>query len=261
MLKEFYTAALGMVNQQTRLEVAANNMANAGTSGFKREEVFVRNLMDARAHFYNVKGDVEQNDPPVGSYTDYERGAIQETGNQLDVALNSKEGFFILRDEEGKEFYSRSGRFKVDAEGNLRSWDNKFVVGDTGVVNLAGPKFMKPEQIDEDRFFDVRITDQGEIFANDIFVGNLMIAVPEDPQTLQRVSNASFIATNLTNTKFLSRDQISMKQGFLENSNVDVVSEMVEMIELQKNFESGQKVIHTNDSTLDRAIALGRYYG
>ena len=94
MLKEFYTAAMGMLTQQTRLEVASNNMANASTSGFRRQEVFVRNLIDARANFYNVKGDAEQNDVPIGSYTDFELGALQETTNPLDIAILDKGNFF-----------------------------------------------------------------------------------------------------------------------------------------------------------------------
>ena len=261
MLKEFYTAAIGMVNQQTRLEVAANNMANAQTSGFKREEVFVRNLLDARAHFYNVKGDVEQNDPPVGSFTDYERGALQETGNQLDVAIQNKEGFFVLRDNEGKEFFSRSGRFRIDSAGYIKAMDGKYLIGDSGPINVSSENFTRAQENGEERFVDLRINDQGEIFANDYVVGNIMIAVPEDHQTLQRVSKSSFIATNLTNMNFIQPQEKYLKQGFLEASNVDIVSEMVEMIELQKNFESGQKVVHTNDSTLDKSIAMGRYYG
>ena len=107
MLKELFTASLGMMNSQTRLEVSANNLANASTTGFKRAEVFERNLLDARANLYNVKGDIEQNDPPIGSYYDFSNGAMEQTSNPLDIAIEGK-GFFVVQDLEGKEFLTRS---------------------------------------------------------------------------------------------------------------------------------------------------------
>ena len=110
MLKEFYTAAAGMMTQQTRLEVSANNMANASTAGFRRQEVFVRNLIDARSNFYNVKGDLEQNDIPIGSYTDFELGAVQQTDNPMDVAMLDKSNFFVLRNGHTKQLVCRKVR-------------------------------------------------------------------------------------------------------------------------------------------------------
>jgi flagellar basal body rod protein FlgG len=258
MLKELYTAALGMVNQQTRLEVSANNMANASTTGFRRQSVFERNLIDARANFYNVKGDAEQNDPPVGSYTDFERGGMQQTNNPLDIAIDSKEGFFVLQDEGGKRYLSRSGRFKLESDGSIRAMDGKFLMSTGGPIYLNAERFQNGNEGDT-RFIDLNITDQGELFSGNIPLGSLLIAKPGDPQTLQRISGAEFIATNITEMQFMDQEQIAVKQGFIENSNVNIVAEMVEMIELQKNFEAGQKVVTTNDSTLDNAIRIGRY--
>jgi flagellar basal-body rod protein FlgF/flagellar basal-body rod protein FlgG len=259
MLKEFYTAALGMVNQQTRLEVTANNMANASTTGFRRQSVFERNLIDARANFYNVKGDAEQNDPPVGSYTDFERGGMQQTNNPLDIAINSKEGFFVLQDEDGKRYLSRAGRFKLESDGSIRAMDGKFLMSNGGPIYLNAERFQNGQDVNDTRFIDLTVTDQGELFSGNIPLGSLLIAVPGDPQTLQRISGSEFIATNITELQYMDQDKIALKQGFIENSNVNIIAEMVEMIELQKHFEAGQKVVTTNDSTLDQAIRIGRY--
>jgi flagellar basal-body rod protein FlgG len=259
MLKEFYTAAMGMMTQQTRLEVASNNMANAATSGFRRQEVFVRNLIDARANFYNVKGDAEQNDVPVGSYSDFELGAMQQTDNPLDIAILDKGNFFMLQDEEGKQFLSRSGRFMIDKEGTIRAMDGKYLLGQNGKINLSSEQFAKTQQFDDNKDVNLRVTENGEIFVNDFPVDSLLIANPDDPQTLQRVSGSSFIPTNITELRYLEPTEINVQQGFIEASNVNVVNEMVEMIELQRHFEAGQKVVTTNDSTLDSAIRLGRF--
>ncbi len=112
MLKEFFTAALGMQNQQTRLEVIANNLANANTNGYKSENVFERNLIDARENFYNVSGNVEQNDPPIGSYYDLSAGSYTKTDNTLDIAIDGK-GYFVVEDSEGKQFLTRNGSFST----------------------------------------------------------------------------------------------------------------------------------------------------
>ena len=86
MLKELYTAAMGMLPQQTRLEVLSNNIANAGTAGFKRESVFERNLIDSKANLYNVAGDAEEDDAPVGSAIDFRPGSFRQTENPFDIA-------------------------------------------------------------------------------------------------------------------------------------------------------------------------------
>ncbi len=90
MLKERYTAALGMVPQQTRLEVISNNIANANTVGFKRESAFERSLISAQANLNNVKGDVESDDTPTDTFTDFGQGSAERTGNQFDFAIVNK---------------------------------------------------------------------------------------------------------------------------------------------------------------------------
>jgi len=259
MLKELYTAAMGMMPQQTRLEVAANNMANANSTGFKRQAVFERNLIDARANFYNVKGDAEQNDPPIGSFTDYNQGSMQITDNPLDIAIDN-EGFFVVQDEEGKQFLTRNGSFKLSTDGNIVSMDGKLLLGQNGVLNLYNEFFNQSEKLDNKKLLDIEVTENGEVFANKLSVGTLMIALPGDPQTLQRVSGTDFIQTNITNSTFLVQEDIRVKQGYLENSNVDIVSEMIQMIELQRMFEAGSKVIKTNEGTLSDSIRMGRYF-
>lgn len=259
MLKEFFTAALGMQNQQTRLEVIANNIANANTTGFKRANVFERNLIDARANFYNVKGDVEQNDPPIGSYYDFSNGAFQKTDNPMDLAIDG-EGFFLVEDSEGKQFLTRNGEFRLSEDGTFVRNDGKVLIGEEGPIRISSEFFSNPEITQDGRAINLRIAQTGEVFLNDVQIGKIVLVVPEEMNELQRISNGEFIVTGISDVKYLDLDKVKVRQGWLENSNVDVVSEMVQMIELQRMFEAGSKVIQTNDSTLDRSIALGRYY-
>ncbi|MBM2813709.1 MAG: flagellar basal body rod protein [Ignavibacteria bacterium] len=259
MLKEFFTAALGMLPQQTRLEVIANNMANANTAGFKRESVFERNLIDARANFYNVKGDVESDDPPIGSYIDFENGAFQQTDNPLDLAIDGK-GFFVLQDEQGSEYYTRSGHFRLSTDGTVTAMDGKMLMTDEGPLSIQKDLFKDPEITKDSKSQSIKIAENGEVFLDNTHIGTVLVANIEDMKSLDRISNQNFIPTEGTDVSYMPAEEIRMKQGWLEGSNVDIIREMVSMIELQRVFEAGSKVIHTNDSTLDSSIKLGRYY-
>jgi flagellar basal-body rod protein FlgG len=258
MLKEFFTAALGMLNQQTRLEVTANNMANANTAGFKRQGVFERNLIDARANFYNVKGDAEQNDPPIGSYTVFEAGNYQQTDNPLDLAIQG-EGFFVLKDLEGKDYLTRAGNFTINTEGEIIAKDGKKLQGYGGDLVIPKEFLVSKEGTTDFKSVEIKITENGHVFANNKDIGTIIIAKPQDNNTIQRISNQHFIAKWMADVEPVDPDKVVIKQGWIEGSNVNVVKEMVELIELQRMFEAGSKVIATNDSTLDKSIALGRY--
>ncbi len=259
MLREIYTAALGMQNQLTKLEVTSNNMANANTSGYKRAVAFERNLIDARANFYNTPGDVEQNDPPIGSFYDFSQGDLQKTGNPLDLAIDEK-GFFVLQDEEGKEFLTRSGSFSLAKDGSLIARDGKKLMGEGGPLKVDGEFFADSLETADKKAVDVRVAQSGEVFVNDFEIGKLLIADADDYQTLQRISDAQFVPTYNAVINHLEPNEVSVRQGWLEGSNINIVSEMVEMIELQRAFEAGSKVVQTNDGTLENSIALGRYY-
>jgi len=258
MLKELYLAGLAMQNQQTRLETVANNLANASTVGYKRASVFERNIQDARANFYNVPGDVEQNDPPIGSYYDFSFGAFEKTDNPLDLAIDGK-GFFLLKDSEGKDFLTRAGNFRLNEEGTIVAMDGKFLMSNEGPINLSKDYLRNKGITNDNKELNIRIDDEGYIYVNELQLAKIKLVDVQDLNSLQRISNQQFI---LTENAYLDNlnNNIKIKQGWLENSNVNLISEMVNMIELQRIYEAGSKVIQTNDGTLDKSIALGRFY-
>jgi flagellar basal-body rod protein FlgF len=258
MIKELYTAAMGMMSQQTRLEVISNNIANAQTVGFKRDSVFERNLIDSKANLYNIVGSAEQNDPPIGSYIDFNKGSYDQTGNDFDIAIDG-DGFFLLNDEQGKEFLTRAGNFKINQEGDVISANGKYLMANGGRINVFGT--MQGDTFNSDtRKAEVRIDNSGEIFINNVSQGNLDIVDTNSYAVLEKVSSSDFILTEDNQYQKLTNDRISIRQGWLENSNVNVIDEMVEMINLQRQFEAGSKVITTNENTLEQSIGLGKYY-
>jgi len=271
MLKELYTAALGMETQQRRLEVLANNMANANTSGFKKESVFEKSLIDANVNLQNIPGSAEQDDSPTGSnvngsnlnystYVNYTKGAFQETGNPLDLAIENENGFFVLQDEDGNQYYTKSGSFKLSNDGTISAMDGKLLLGAEGLLNLSNDSSKDPSSMSDSKAMNLKINANGEIFSNEKLKGNIQIINIDNPETLKKVSNSEFIATDVTISDALPQEEVFVRQGWLENSNVNIIQEMIEMIELQRQFDAGSKVIHANNETLDKTISVGRYY-
>lgn len=260
MLKELYTAAMGMLPQQTRLEVIANNMANASASGFKRGSVFERNLIDARANFYNVQGDAEQNDPPVGMYIDFAQGSFQKTDNPLDIAIDSDNGFFLVQDEELNKTLTRAGNFKLSENGYIVTPDGKKLLGNDLLPIKVTDDYQNNRLTSQNAdAINLTINNNGEILVNEKLAGNIQIVDVKNLDSLQQISSNDFVIRTDTELDYRTPENTSVKQGWLEGSNVNIVSEMVQMIELQRLFELGSKVIQTNDGTLDQSIKIGRY--
>ena len=248
-----------MMPQQTRLEVVANNLSNANTIGFKRESVFERNLIDARANFYNVPGDVEQDDPPYGAYTNFDAGNFQKTDNPLDIAIENSNSFFVVQDETGAEYLTKAGHFTLDSDGTIATTDGNILMGQNGPINISNEFNVDPNEVTDTQAVKITINENGEVFANEQLVGNLRLVEIQNLDSLQRISNSNFVITDDTELNYLSTEEIKVRQGWVEGSNVDIVKEMVEMIELQRMYELGSKVIQTNNTTLDNSIRLGRF--
>jgi len=258
MIKELHTAALGMMNAQTRLEVTANNIANANTTAFKRAGVFERNLVDAKASLFNVPMQIEQSDPPIGSYLDWSAGAYTQTGNTLDVALEGP-GFFVCRNASGEQTLTRAGNFRLNSDGFIVTVDGKFVLGvDEDAILIPDYATINDDINHHDKkSVEIIIAKSGEIYANDVPIGRFLVVDCEDYSQLTRINKQDFIPSAQVHP--VIDDMLTVKQFWLETSNVNIIDEMVTMIELQRAFETGSKIIQTNDTTLERSIQTARY--
>ena len=129
-------------------------------------------------------------------------------------------------------------------------------MGESGPISVLPSQ--STESLNNEKAITLRVADSGEVFANEQPVGKIQLFSIENPQTLERHTGAQFAASEETNVSPVAAADITVKQGYVENSNVNIISEMVEMIQLQRLFEVGQKVISTNDGTLDRSIDIGK---
>ncbi len=234
MLKGLYLSKAGMLPQKQQLEVAANNLANINTIGYKKEDIFFRHLVNA----------VNASDPAQGEQKiDFSEGALRHTGNPLDAAIVG-DGFFVVQTDQG-EAYTRNGSFSLDGEGRLVTQSGDPVLSDSGELQIQGKS--------------VKINEKGELLVDGQSVGRLRIVTFDDPQRLLRIGK-NYFSQGDTVPSDVPEDDVDIRGGFLEGSNVNGIQEMISLIDLNRNYELGQKSIQSQDRTLDKLInEAGRF--
>ncbi len=248
-----------MIAQQLRLEVFSNNLSNSNTIGYKKDNLFLKDLIEAKLNLLNQSGTVEKKDLPIAKYTDFSPGTFVQTNNPLDLAIENPNSFFILEDENGEQFLTRAGNFTLNRDGSITAMDGKFLMGDTGRINFLREFISDNSVIQQSISSKIKITERGEVYFNEALIGRIQLVEVSNPETLEKVSKTYFKPTTETMQRIVPVEETTLRQGWIENSNVDVVTEMVNLIDLQRLFELGAKVIQTNDLTLEQSIRLSRF--
>lgn len=260
MVKGLYTAYTGMINEQKRLDVLTNNLANADTNGYKKEGTTSQTFADTLAikirdssDYYLSKGlgDVSLGVHLGETYTDYGQGNFKVTDNKYDVALAGN-GFFAVsytnKQGETTAKYTRDGAFTVNREGYLVTKDGDFVLNQNGAMN-QDPSQANYIRLDPN--MDFEIDEFGNIYQNDALVAKIGVADVADYNYIQKFGENLY---DLVNGAQITASTAKVEQGVLETSNVNVVNEMVEMITITRAYEANQKIIQTVDTMLDKAV-------
>ncbi len=228
MYKGIYIALSGAVLKRKNLDIFAQNIANANTSGYKKGRITFKDYIIPVDNKSGLVPDGRVMTELSGEVIDFSKGTIARTGNTLDLAING-EGFFAL--EGGK--YTRSGSFEINGDGYLTNRSGIKVLGDGGPVAVQGSS--------------IDISSSGEVIVDDIPVGKLKIVDFPDKRVLKKLSGGVFVTEE---TGEAARPDIS--QGFLEASNVDVIQEMIQLMASHRDFESYQKMIQVFDEASSR---------
>ncbi len=238
MLKGLYTAASGMLAQTAKMDIITNNLANASSTGYKRD---IASFDLSLAAFKQPPGvqlvsEVLNNSPVLSMRynIDFSAGSLQQTDNPLDIALEGS-GFFVVQTPNGTK-YTRNGNFSRNSQGQLITYNGFLVLGKTG-----GPISVNGEKIE--------INTLGEVFVDGQQVDTLRIADFSQLNVLKKEGNALFAITDPT-VQENPATGVQVRQGFLENSNVSPVVLMAELIETMRGYETYQKVIQLFDDTL-----------
>ncbi len=247
-----YSAVFGALTQQHRLDTIANNLANVNTTGFKGdkqafEDTFRRyahDLLDPNTNLNDKvpwpKGNILAQPRISGNVVDMSQGAMKSTGNPLDLAI-SGDGFFRIQTPEG-EFLTRQGVYHRSAEGYIVDGHGNQLLGEGGPIQL-------PET------GSVLVDAKGTLSVDGEQIDTISLVRVEDPRALEKVGNSLLRIRPDAKVQAVPAEDSAVEQGFLEAANVEVVSEMVNMIEALRIFEAYQKMISGSFEQDKKAIA------
>lgn len=284
MWRGLFTAATGMITEMRRTDVIANNIANAATTGYKKdtaihhefENMLIKRMYDEESgnKFGNGvpglldtdSGDVtkfkgfkvDQTGAPtvgqlgLGDYiaeiaVDYSQGAFESTGNTFDLAI-AGEGFFTIQTPQGIR-YTRNGAFFKNQNGVLQD------IRGYNLLDRQGNAITIPADFSDSR---ISISADGSIFANDENqpLAQIQLVQFDNRLAVQKQGDNLFAAVNGAQPEPATGE---VMQGMLEKSNVEIVREMVELIENHRLYEANSKAVTTQDTMLDNSVnQIGR---
>lgn len=260
MLRSLYTAATGMEAQQLKMDVIANNLANASTAGFKRQRAEFEDLLSETlrgASAPDPRGGAAPAPLQVGmgvrsgaTTRSFSQGDMMTTNNPLDLAIEGA-GFFKVQRASGEAAYTRAGNFRVDATGRIVT-----PRGDLLEPGITVPRETTGITIGADGLVTAKVA--GSETPTEL--GTIELVSFSNPAGLSAIGGNLFEQTaasgDATSSKPGENGAGQLTQGFLEGANVKAVEEMIEMITTQRAYELNSKVITSADQMLQRLTQL-----
>lgn len=252
MIRSLYTAVSGLITLENRQATITNNMTNANTTGFKGDNLSIKSfeevMLQNKEKIVNGKN-VSQNlgTLSLGAKIDtvdtaFTQGVLKNTDKNTDFAIQGR-GFFAVQrqyNNESEVAYTRDGSFKIGNDGYLMTSSGDKVLGVNKNTGALEPIFVGGDGIVLDS-------------SNNVFIGNkathtLATADFTDYKSLDKIGDNYYKGDNP-----IFNAEVSVTQGALESSNVNITNEMVNMITTMRSFETNQKIIQTLDETLGKA--------
>lgn len=264
-MKGIWAPLSGQIAQQQKVDTIANNIANANTAGFKKDDLVFKEYMNAienpspdldiprkdlsPSDMYRLDGAQRSAVEVSGSYTDFTQGPLDETKNPLDIALQGP-GFFEVLTPYGVKF-TRKGIFTLNQEGEIVTENNyKLLKRGTG---SEPPESRILNRIPANS--RITINNSGEVFSNGTSLGQISVVLPEKKEFLRKEDSSLFtIVDSMPNNLIRDNNHTIVQQGFIEGSNVNAVQEMSELIKAHRQFDHLQKAIQSYDSINNKAI-------
>ena len=250
MQEGMYIAYTGARNAERKLELIAQNLANASSAGYKQDKSVDKGVVPMT--FFVGSGEVSDTgtlsenallySTPAIEYVDFSPGPMRATGNPLDVALDG-DAFFAVQGLQGERL-TRAGNFRVDGAGNLVTPSGEKVLGNSGPIRVGEGA--------------LTVGRDGQVSVDGAVVDTLKLRKVADPQRLVKTGNSLFGAP--PDLPLLPAGQdVTVNQGFIEESNVGAVQGMTEMIEASRMFEAYMKMMTTISELAAKASTdLGR---
>ncbi|MFQ5752832.1 MAG: flagellar hook-basal body protein [bacterium] len=242
MIDRLKLTGYSMFNKMAQMEIISNNLANISTNGFKRNKIF-ENELSAKLKSYSLSQlNSKVHIPNSSAVIDFSQGSLVGSNRPLDVAISGN-GLFAVETPQG-EVYTRDGRFTLNQEGILTTLDGYVVLGEGGPIEI---------ELQQNSPSQIIINEKGEILIDGNVLDRLKVFSLENPQNFNKIGSNLFQLKDST-ISLNPAENYTIKQGFLEESNVNPILEMVAMIEVSHFYQTGRKLINTQDSLLGRAV-------
>lgn len=246
MLRGIYTAATGMAYQLEAVNTISHNLANVETNGYKRKELlgasFGDVLIEMTGQAPGMQAVVGQGIRSDGVFRFDTPGNLVTTGSPLSFAL-ANQGYFVVQRQDGTRLMTRDGDFSLDEQRRLVTKSGELVLSVRPPANQLGPVVLAGD------LATFKVSPEGNLTQGDDFLGRLLVVNPPEEQM------GAFPVAPAQ----LALADGGVKQGFLEHSNVNVVTEMVSLLHANRSFSFSQKVITAHDQMLQKAANdLGR---
>lgn len=256
MPKGIYAAASAMVVETRALEVTAQNMANAQTSGY-RKQIALRDdfaqALAAQGRTGDISADGGAGILPSDSYYSFKEGIKQKTDNPFDVAI-SGEGFFRVISPQGKSLLTRAGNFSLNTLGQLVTPEGHLVEGQGGPISIPSDSTRVTVDL-QGRIYSETPSETGPV---QTFVDQLRVVTVSDPHRLSAVNGQFFDSGSQDQGDAFTPVQVAgeqpkrgaiIQQGYAEGSNVDTIQELVNMISIQRRYDAAQRALKQQSAT------------
>ena len=266
MLKSMYSGISGMKANQTKMDVVGNNVANVGTTSFKKSSTRFTDALNQTVIYASAPGGgmggVNPGQIGIGTkvsgiFKSMLQGSLQPTGRPTDVAIDG-DGFFVI-DMNGTEAYTRDGSFSLDVNGDLVTSGGYHVKDNNGTnINIPDTAGAPGQKVIS---FNISKAGQVSYVLEDGTRANgqvLQVAVFKNPEGLEALSGNLYGKTANSGNKIAGAKTGMINQGTIEMSNVDLSEEFTEMMITTRAFQAAGKIITTSDELLQEIINLKR---
>ncbi|NHO32919.1 flagellar basal-body rod protein FlgF [Acetobacter fallax] len=233
-----YIALSRMDTQMRAMSVLANNLSNADTPGYKASHVLFSDYLVTQKGDHTAAGSsTEAYNQDRATWRDFTQGTLQQTGNPLDIAITG-EGFFSVMTAQGVRL-TRNGRFQRLADGRITDG-----AGNTLLDRTGQPVQLRPE----DR--TINLASDGTLSTENGVAAEIGLVTVDNPYTLSGEGNQVFRATTPTR----QMDTKELRQGMVEGSNVNAMTEMTQLVQLQRDFEVASNLVESESTRRQNAI-------
>ena len=254
MIRGIYTAAAGMMSQQVQQDNVADNLANVSTAGFKHRSAsfqefptMLLNKMTSEAGETGSIGELSLGSAVHATAINFDQGTLRQTGNPLDLAIEG-EGFFAVQRPDGQVGYTRNGQFTLNGEGVLVTREGYLALG-PGNSPIAVPTTASRVQIDQNGF----ISAETEGLRTE--VGKVQLYTFSEKKEMQRLGDSVYLPKEGdAPIEAAPGEAGTIQQGFVEQSNVNAVGELIQSMTGLRTYEVLQKNIQMHNQTLQKLV-------